>query len=148
VGSGYTIKLGSSLDRAALLKFMRLTYGELFPTAPLGHLATTVDRYFSAATPLWWLDDGSDTVGCLWVGTAIDQVLGDAHPYVFLLYVKPAHRRQGLARALMAQLEIWARARGDRQIGLQVFASNPAAIDLYQSLGYEIQAITMRKPLT
>ncbi|MGL4620158.1 GNAT family N-acetyltransferase [Chroococcidiopsis sp.] len=86
-------------------------------------------------------------VACLWVGNAVDQVKGDRHTYIFLLYVKPEYRRRGIGKALMRYLEDWARTKGDRQIGLQVFQSNTPALDLYHKLGYQIQSHWMIKRL-
>ncbi|WP_250125906.1 GNAT family N-acetyltransferase [Chroococcidiopsis sp. CCMEE 29] len=86
-------------------------------------------------------------VACLWVGNAVDQVQGDRHAHIFLLYVVPEHRRRGIGTALMRYLENWARARGDRQIGLQVFQSNKNALNLYNQLGYQTQSLWMVKPL-
>jgi ribosomal protein S18 acetylase RimI-like enzyme len=91
--------------------------------------------------------DSPEKVACLWVGNAVDQVKGDRHTYIFLLYVKPEHRRRGIGRALMEYLENWTRAKGDRQIGLQVFQSNTPALDLYHKLGYQIQSHWMIKTL-
>lgn len=168
---GYWIRAGSSLDRALLMKFMQLTYQELFPEQDFSHLTRTVEQYFSKETPLWWVDfigegqvdketrgqeDNGDTlttqssplkVACLWVGNAIDQIRGDRHPHIFLLYVKPAHRRQGIGKALMHYVENWALNRGDRQIGLQVFQSNTAALNLYNQLGYQTESLWMVKQL-
>ncbi len=86
-------------------------------------------------------------VGCLWMGTATDQVSGLRHAHIFLLYVQPEHRRKGLGRSLMHQAEAWAEERGDRQISLQVFEHNAAALSLYQELGYHPQSIALVKPL-
>ena len=47
----------------------------------------------------------------------------------------------------MRYLEDWARTKGDRQIGLQVFQSNTPALDLYRKLGYQIQSYWMIKTL-
>lgn len=164
----YSIHAGSSLDRALLVKFMQKSYQELFPEHDFSHLAQTVEQYFSKETPLWWVDflgkrqeeknnDESiqnssfiihpSKVACLWVGNAVDQVKGDRHTYIFLLYVKPEHRRRGIGTALMEYVENWAISRGDRQIGLQVFQSNTPAINLYQQLGYQTQSLWMVKPL-
>ncbi len=72
-------------------------------------------------------------VACVWVGNAVDQAQGDRHAHIFLLYVVPEHRRRGIGTALMRYVEAWARVRGDRQIGLQVFQStrlsNPVRLD-------------------
>jgi ribosomal protein S18 acetylase RimI-like enzyme len=86
-------------------------------------------------------------VACLWLGNTVDQVKGDRHAHIFLLYVIPEHRRKGIGSALMRHAEDWARARGDRQIGLQVFQSNQAARSLYHQLGYQTQSFWMLKSL-
>jgi ribosomal protein S18 acetylase RimI-like enzyme len=160
---GYWLRTGSGLDRLLLVKFMQQTYQELYPTESTHHLAQTVDRYFSGETPLFWvetenlLEDHSvssllthplpQPVGCLWLGNAVDQIKGDRHTHIFLLYITPPHRRQGLGSAMMTYAEAWAKERGDRQIGLQVFQSNQPALNLYTKLGYQPQSISMMKSL-
>jgi ribosomal protein S18 acetylase RimI-like enzyme len=146
--AGYTLKSGALIDRALLNKFMAITYAELFPGNSLTHLQGTVDQYFSVDTPLWWVfDETQRAIACLWLGVAIDQSSGIRHAHVFLLYVRSAHRRRGIAKALVAIAETWATQRGDRQIGLQVFANNQPAVGLYKSLGYEVEAYAMLKRL-
>lgn len=143
------------------MKFLQLSYHELFPEQDdFSHLEATVQQYFSSATPLWWVDVNSgsledlpvvtpsQTVACLWLGNAIDQLKGDRHSHIFLLYVRQEYRRQGIGSALMRYAEDWARARGDRQIGLQVFQSNQPALTLYQQLGYQTQSLWMVKSLS
>ncbi len=71
-----------------------------------------------------------------------------SHAHIFLLYVMPQHRRRGIGTALMRYVENWAVARGDRQIGLQVFQSNQSAINLYNQLGYQNQFFWMVKTLS
>ncbi|MBD2207132.1 GNAT family N-acetyltransferase [Calothrix sp. FACHB-1219] len=164
---GYSIRLGSALNRALLVKFMQRSYQDIFPSEDFSHLAQTVEQYFSSKTPLWWVDEeeradeqGSrgefsplsplsspSPVACLWVGNAIDQLSGSRHAHIFLLYVVPEHRRRGIGTALMKYLENWATQRGDRQIGLQVFQSNQAALNLYDQLGYQTQSLWMVKSL-
>lgn len=163
---GYLIYPGTIQDRSLLIQFMQQSYREIFPEQNFAHLTRTVEQYFSRETPLWWVSvDGGNgeqgtgnreeltsshaplKVACLWVGNAVDQVKGDRHTYIFLLYVKPEHRRRGIGKALMRYLENWARAKGDRQIGLQVFQSNTLALDLYHKLGYQIQSHWMIKTL-
>jgi ribosomal protein S18 acetylase RimI-like enzyme len=144
--AGYTLKSGTLIDRTLLSKFMAITYAELFPGNSVTHLSTTVEQYFSVDTPLWWVFDHQQrAIACLWLGVAIDQSSGIRHAHVFLLYVRSTHRRRGIAKALVAIAETWAKQRGDQQIGLQVFANNQPAVDLYQSLGYEVEAYAMLK---
>lgn len=165
---GYIIRRGSALDRALLLKFMQRTYQDLFPKEDFSHLEQTVKQYFSSDTPLWWVDflgegmkgdKGASTlspsshsrtspIACLWVGNAIDQVQGNRHAHIFILYVVPEHRRRGIGTALMRYVENWAIQRGDRQIGLQVFQSNKPALNLYNQLGYQTQSLWMVKFLS
>ncbi|WP_315791359.1 GNAT family N-acetyltransferase [Fischerella sp. JS2] len=161
---GYCIRYGSSLDRALLVKFMQLTYQEMFPDGNFSHLAQTVEQYFSSQTPLWWVEEHGhkdftpsphhpttpplhDPIACLWMGNAIDQLTGDRHAHIFLLYVVPKHRRRGIATALMQYAEDWATNRGDQQMGLQVFQSNQAALNLYSRLGYQTQSLWLKKLL-
>jgi len=170
---GYQLCAGSGLDRAKLVKFMHRTYQELYPSQELGHLALTVEQYFSNKTPLWWVECEGETgrlgdsemgedltssslhlslsvsprVGCLWLGNTIDQISGDRHAHIFLLYVDPEHRHKGIGSALMKKAENWARERGDRQIGLQVFVTNKPALNLYQKLGYQTHSLWMLKSL-
>ncbi|MEH2096977.1 GNAT family N-acetyltransferase [Nostoc sp.] len=87
-------------------------------------------------------------IACLWVGNAIDQVQGNRHAHIFILYVVPEHRRRGIGTALMRYVENWAIQRGDRQIGLQVFQSNKPALNLYNQLGYQTQSLWMVKFLS
>ncbi|MEH2147813.1 GNAT family N-acetyltransferase [Nostoc sp.] len=167
---GYIIRRGSALERSLLLKFMQRTYQDIFPNEDFSHLEQTVKQYFSSDTPLWWVEEegeqGSNKkslssaplplcpsaphspIACLWVGNAIDQVHGNRHAHIFILYVVPEHRRRGIGTALMRYVENWAIQRGDRQIGLQVFQSNKPALNLYNQLGYQTQSIWMVKFLS
>lgn len=146
--SEYQLIVGGTIDRAKLLKFMRVTYQELYPQQNnYTHLELTVNRYLGKDTPLWFVtvSQGSKPIkiACLWLGMAIDQVTGIRHPNVFLVYVDPAHRRRGIGRDLMQHAAGWAKSQGYTQISLQVFTENQAAIDLYHQLGYQSRSISM-----
>ncbi|WP_009631980.1 GNAT family N-acetyltransferase [Synechocystis sp. PCC 7509] len=146
--SGYQVRAGSSLDRALLAKFMQKTYQELAPKQDFSHLALTVEQYLSRETPLWWVSSDSDAaVACVWAGNAIDQITSDRIAHIFLLYVNPEHRRKGIARALMNQVETWAITKGFPAIELQVFQTNDFAKNLYNQLGYQTRSLSMVKPL-
>ncbi|RZM79306.1 GNAT family N-acetyltransferase [Leptolyngbya iicbica] len=148
--AGYQLRRGTGTDRALLVKFLGKTYQEAVGTNTFQHLAATVERHFSPETPVWWVEtvaSPSQTVGFLWLGNAVDQQQGDRHSYVLAVYVAPEHRRQGIATALLNHAQAWAQARGDRQIGLQVFADNEGAIALYRQLGFQTQSLWLTKPL-
>jgi ribosomal protein S18 acetylase RimI-like enzyme len=146
--SGYQIKSGVSADKTLLIKFLCLTYGELFPEQEdFSHLSETVTSYFSSQTPLWWVNAPirSEKIACLWLGNAIDQVTGARYSHIFLVYVKPAHRRLGIATALLNHAQNYAQSKGYGQIGLQVYPHNQVALSLYNSLGYYTHSLLMLK---
>ncbi len=150
----YQLRRGSGKDRAILIEFMYLAYQELFPDQKdFSHLTQTVEKYFGSQTPLWLVDLAQEEetktipVAVCWMGNARDQVKGDRYAHIFLLYVSPEHRRQGIATALMHRAQDWAKARGDRQISLQVFTNNQTALNLYHSLGYQTLSLLMFKSL-
>jgi GNAT superfamily N-acetyltransferase len=146
----YQLITGGMMEAASLVKFLQLTYQELYPDQQhYQHLQLTVDRYLSNETPLWFVtrsDQNTVTkIGCLWLGIAIDQVNGLRHPNIFTIYVDPDHRRQGIGKALVTHAEVWAKTQGYTQMGLQVFTTNHPAIELYQQLGYQARSISMMR---
>jgi ribosomal-protein-alanine N-acetyltransferase len=54
---------------------------------------------------------------------------------ILTLAVEPSHRRQGLARALLAAASATLRQAGSKRLFLEVDETNAPARDLYQSLG-------------
>jgi GNAT superfamily N-acetyltransferase len=75
-------------------------------------------------------DDGSLAAHALWFRT-FSTFLGRTGIWLEDLYVRPAHRRQGLAGALLHDL----RARTDGRVEWEVLEWNAGAIDFYQGLG-------------
>jgi ribosomal protein S18 acetylase RimI-like enzyme len=152
---GYGVRPGSSsrTDRQWLIHFMAQTYREDSVEREFPHLRQTVGQYLSPETPFWLvetavpMDRDPNPVACLWLGNAVDQILGERHAHLLLLYVVPTHRRRGIGSALMLQAENWARQRGDRQISLEVFSDNELSLELYTRLGYQPQSLTLLKPI-
>lgn len=150
---GYRLDRGSggTRERDRLLSFMHRTYAELFPGGEFPYLENAVNRFFSPETPLLWVQKSDETqwnpVAGLWLGNAIDQGTGARQAHILLLYVMPDHRRRGIGAALVRYAETWAKSRGDRQIGLQVFETNLPALGLYRALGYETQSRWMTKSI-
>lgn len=66
---------------------------------------------------------------------------GTAHPAatgeVKRVFVRPEHRRNGVARRLMDELERGAREVGFRRLVLETGTAQPEAIAMYERLGYE-----------
>jgi ribosomal protein S18 acetylase RimI-like enzyme len=61
--------------------------------------------------------------------------------------VKPTHRRQGVATALMAEAESFVRSRGARELRLGVLDRNADARVLYRGLGFRDCIRVVTKPL-
>lgn len=52
------------------------------------------------------------------------------------MFVLPAHRGQGVATAILVELEAWARAAGHPTAVLETGKRQPAAVRLYEKSGY------------
>jgi GNAT superfamily N-acetyltransferase len=61
----------------------------------------------------------------------------DRYAYLSSVYVRPAARRRGVLRALMAAVEAWCDTRGLTEIRLHNSATSPAAIATWDRLGFE-----------
>ena len=84
-------------------------------------------------------------VGILWIGPSRDKRSG---PWINDIAIDEQHRGRGFGRELMLEAERMARAAGETSLGLNVFGGNAAAIALYTSLGYKVDAQQMSKQLT
>ena len=100
------------------------------------------------------LREGDSILGCVTVDTTHDPLwrgmawsaAGEPAAAVHRLMVHPAAQGRGLAKLLMAHAESLARAQGFRSIHLDCFTANPAALGLYERLGYRrTGTATMRK---
>jgi GNAT superfamily N-acetyltransferase len=118
------------LDPDEGLEFARKETDRLLPDGPAteNHL-------------IWTACSGEEQVGSLWI------FLGPRVPFVFGIEVDSGHRGRGFGRAIMLAGEAQCRDRGYAQLDLNVFANNPTAISLYESLGYEVVSQQMRKRL-
>jgi ribosomal-protein-alanine N-acetyltransferase len=77
------------------------------------------------------------------LGFAITWLVHD-ELHVLNVAVAPVARRQGVARALLAEVEARAAAQGARTASLEVRRSNAPAIGLYRSMGYREVGIRPR----
>lgn len=83
---------------------------------------------------LWVAQQGGQVVGCVQLDL-VAKPNGAHRAEVMKLMVHPAHRRQGIARALMLTLEEHARAVGRTTLVLDTREGDPSE-RLYRSLGY------------
>lgn len=89
-----------------------------------------------------WLAIGDDDVPVGFAEAALrrDYVNGcDTSPVAFLegLYVVPEHRRHGIARALVAEVEAWARTRGVSEFASDALLDNTANHAFHRAIGFE-----------
>ncbi|WP_437816038.1 GNAT family N-acetyltransferase [Sorangium sp. So ce1078] len=100
------------------------------------------------ATPdhhLYSVMEGNALVGHLWIGvTSVD---GFRSAFVYDIHLREDARGRGLGRRVMALAEEAASGLGARDIELHVFAQNTRARRLYESLGYRMTSLSMRKRL-
>ena len=76
--------------------------------------------------------------------------LGEDVPYAEIseLFVLERYRRQGIARALMTELEVRARAAGATSLALLTAADNGPAVALYRAMGFQEFSIALQKWFT
>ncbi len=83
-------------------------------------------------------------VGIVWIGPRRDGIHG---LWIYDIAVVERHRGRGFGRALMLEAERHTKAAGGGTLALNVFGGNAAAIALYDSLGYSVDAQQMSKNL-
>jgi GNAT superfamily N-acetyltransferase len=111
---------------AELMDDLEARYGAPDPEAPPAHELAPPDGIFFVA----WR--GDDALGC-----------GGLRRYarhtgeIKRMYVRPAARRAGVARTLLAALEERARSIGYRRLILETGVRQPEAIALYRAAGYD-----------
>jgi ribosomal-protein-alanine N-acetyltransferase len=104
------------------------------------HVEAGLKPAWGAARIRWHVRDADSVVltarlAAVLAGFAIMRY-GDDVAHLNLLAVDPAHRRRGVARALVQWLEETALTAGTFIIGLELRAGNEAARGFYRTLGY------------
>ena len=101
-------------------------YGNREPTKP------DVSGMYEAGAAFLVAREAGGPIGCVALRPLSPEIAE-----VKRMYVRPAARRTGVARLLMQRLEEIARANGFREMWLETGLGQPAAIRLYENLGYE-----------
>lgn len=91
-------------------------------------------------------EDEDGVVGELWLQTFHPRGVPDT-AWINDIEVRPERRGQGFGRELLAAGEQRIRELGIGGLGLNVFGPNRVARRLYESSGYEVTTVQMRKPL-
>jgi len=85
-----------------------------------------------------------EPAGLVWV--ALDRPR-PSEAWIYDIEVNPEHRGKGYGRTLLLAAEQEAAKHGSTAIGLNVFGPNTVARSLYESAGYQITSLNMRKEL-
>lgn len=88
-----------------------------------------------------WIGDGIPAVDC---GTIQGIALTDQLGSIQNIGIVPAHRGQGLGRALVLKSLNGFQLAGMKRVVLEVTASNTAAVELYRSLGFRVMRTMYR----
>jgi ribosomal protein S18 acetylase RimI-like enzyme len=94
---------------------------------------------------LYTLYEGDEAVGSIWLRAEMDRP--GKSGFIFDVRIDEKFRGKGYGRQIMLLIEEKARGLGLRSLGLHVFASNRAARNLYESMGYEVSSLNMIKNL-
>jgi len=99
----------------------------------------------SAEQLLYIVEADGERVGELWVcdrHTPLQHAL-----FIYFVGIDKAHRGKGYGKAAMELAEAEARRLGVDRVALSVFGRNDVARNLYRSLGYEENTVSMSKKL-
>lgn len=99
----------------------------------IGESRASFASYLAAPAQFWLAEDGGAVVGC----AALRPLAGvPGAGEVRRMFVRPSHRGAGVADALMAALEAFAREAGYDALYLDTHHDFTAAIRLYERRGY------------
>lgn len=89
------------------------------------------------------LEGSGEKIGVIWMKHEAPR----PHGFIFDIVLDEAQRGKGYGKQAMLALEEFGKGLGLENIGLHVFAHNPAAMRLYERLGYEVSSQNMVKKL-
>lgn len=103
---------------------------------------------FSTPGMHWYVAQTATNVpiGYLWLATEPTDASADG-AWIYAIEIQPEFRGRGFGRRLLAAAEHEARRLGATAVALNVFGPNRVARRLYESSGYDVTSLQMRKPL-
>jgi ribosomal protein S18 acetylase RimI-like enzyme len=93
-------------------------------------------------------DAAGTPVGNAWVGPDPHRAEDSDAAWLYDINVYPQARRNGFGSAILAEVEALVVRDGRTRLGLNVVATNEAAIALYRKSGYAVLTMQMSKPLS
>ena len=150
------VRPATALDReavSALIPRLR-AFGEVplrSPEALDAGERRTLAQHFAAPAEgsRLWVAEGDDGVllGAAYAQSLWDYFTEETHGHLGILVVAPHAARRGVGRALIQEVEAWARAKGFRFLTLNVFARNLEARRFYEHAGFTEDTVRYLKPL-
>lgn len=113
---------------------------------PAAFLAANLARLGQAEQAWLCFVDGR-AVGFVCLRLAPQLLYQGPYAEITELYVAPAHRRHGVARALLHHAEAAAKAAGAQCLKVLTNSDNAQALALYRSLGFEDYDLALLKAL-
>jgi len=104
-----------------------------------------VDGVPVAGQHVYDIDDGGLVVGTLWISEPPASDPGTW--FIYDIVIDEEHRGHGYGRKAMLAAERLVGEAGGKRTALNVFGYNAVARRLYESLGYQVMAISMFKDL-
>ena len=133
------VRRATSADRSVLRGLLAAQLVEHRLAAEPERIDRGLDAVFRPGSPAWLLlaeRDGA-AVGVFLGNRIVSVEKGGETLWVEELYVTPAARRTGVARALLAHAVAEARACGLCALDLEVLPAQQAAFALYRALGFK-----------
>lgn len=137
VAASVRVRPVKSSDTTAILVLWQSVFPEYGDsTRPQRDPRASIERKLAFGDGLFWLALRGESV----IGTAMAGY--DGHRgWLYSLGVHPAHRRGGVARALVAHAEAALRERGCPKVNLQVLDARADAQAFWRALGYLPDAV-------
>lgn len=134
-----TIERCTSLDQPGWLEFRLALWADATADDHRGYMAISLaqpERFLQ----LMMYDEKRTPIGFIEGSIRSDYVNGtETSPVGFVegVYVAPAWRRQGVARALYSAIGDWARARGCHELASDALLENQASQRAHRALGFQ-----------
>src|SRR3954451_18920683 len=132
------IRRATTADRPALHALLSAQMVEHRLPAEPERIDRGLDAAFRPGSPAWLFlaERDGQAVGVFLANQIVSVEKGGETLWIEELYVTPAARRTGVARALLTSVAEEARRRGLRALDLEVVPTQKAALELYAALGF------------
>ena len=138
----YTTRRAIVTDVPALVELMEAFYAEAAMPLDRDWAGRAFEQLLGDPTrgAIWLVLDGDSPVGHVVLTVRFSMEYGGLDAFIDDLYVRPEHRRSGVATAALAALFEDCRLRGVLAVHVEVGQDNDAARKLYERFGLELRS--------